>query len=86
VTQTFSDLGNSITVTLANGALTLDSVAAAPGYTYELQQVRADRVRVEFFGATDGVRIEVNVVDGQMVATYQPNNGSGGGGSSGPGG
>ena len=47
--------------------LTLVSVNPAPGYAEEIEDQRADRVRVRFRTATDSWRIEVRIENGQMV-------------------
>lgn len=62
VTQTFSSTGGSIDVTLENGALTLDSVSPAAGFTPEVHDAGGERVEVRFFDAQGKewrIRIEV---------------------------
>ena len=62
VTQTFASTGGSITVTLANGVLSLDGVSAASGYNPEVHDNDGDRVEVRFFDAQGKewrIRIEV---------------------------
>jgi len=62
VTQTFSSTGGSIDVTLENGALTLDSVSPASGFTPQVHDGGGERVEVRFFDAQGKewrIRIEV---------------------------
>jgi hypothetical protein len=51
VTQTFSSTGGSIDVTLEHGALTLDRVSPAAGFTPEVHDGGGERVEVRFFDA-----------------------------------
>ena len=53
----------------SGSGLTLVSVDPAAGYDQEIEDQRADRVRVRFRTATDSWRIEVRLENGQMVDT-----------------
>ena len=68
VTQTFSSTGGSIDVTLDNGALTLDRVTPAAGFTSEVHDGGGERVEVRFFD-TQGKewRIRIEVADGTFT-------------------
>ena len=68
-TKTFTSSGGSITVRSSGSGLTLVSVDPAAGYDQEIEDQRADRVRVRFRTATDSWRIEVRLENGQMVDT-----------------
>ncbi len=79
-TQTFSSVGGSITVRLADGALSLLGTTPAPGFAEEIEDNSSERVRVRFRDDDRSSRIEVRVEGGQMVHDIDEN-----GGSSGPG-
>jgi hypothetical protein len=64
-TRTYSSAGGSITVSWNGTALSLDAVTPAPGYSAEVEDQRADRVRVRFEGDDDS-RIEIRVEDGEV--------------------
>lgn len=64
-TRTYSSTGGSITVSWNGSALSLDAVTPAAGYTAEVEDQSADRVRVRFEGAGDS-RIEIRVEDGEV--------------------
>ena len=64
-TRTYSSAGGSITVSWNGSALSLDAVTPAEGYSAEIEDQRADRVRVRFEGAGDS-RIEIRVEDGEV--------------------
>ena len=67
-TQTFDSAGGSITVTLANGTLTLGTVTHADGYTYQTPNSAGQTVEVRFFDAKGKEwRIRVDLVNGAMV-------------------
>ena len=68
VTQTVPSTGGSITVTLDNGALHLDDVSPATGFTVEVHDNTTSRIEVRFFDA-DGKewRIRVEVAGGAMT-------------------
>ncbi len=69
--QTFSSSGGSITVSLANGALSLTGTSPAAGATAQVNKNEASRVEVEFFDADHQriSRIRVDLVDSAMVPT-----------------
>ncbi len=62
-TRTYSSTGGSITISWSGSAFTLVSVAAADGFTAEVEDARWDRVRVDFEGNDDDARIEVRISD-----------------------
>lgn len=64
-TRTYSSTGGSITVSWNGSALSLDAVTPAAGYTAEVEDQSADRVRVRFEGDGDS-RIEIRVEDGEV--------------------
>ena len=49
--QAFSSAGGSITVTVANGAVTLASSSPAPGFAAEVHDNGPSRVEVRFFSS-----------------------------------
>jgi hypothetical protein len=62
VEQAFSSAGGSITVTVANGAVSLASSSPAPGFTAEVHDNGPSRVEVRFFssgGQEWRIRIEL---------------------------
>lgn len=62
-TRTYSSAGGSITVSWSGSAFTLVSVAAADGFTAEVEDARWDRIRVDFDGNDGDARIEVRISD-----------------------
>lgn len=64
-TRSFSSSGGSISVTWSGTSLTLNSVAPAPGFRAEIEDLSSSRVRVDF-GGDDDARIEVRVDDGRL--------------------
>ena len=62
-TETYQSSGGSITVTWDGSAFHLDSVNPAAGFSYEVKDLRWDRVRVDFEGDRDDARIEVRLSD-----------------------
>jgi hypothetical protein len=68
-TQTFTSAGGSITVTLANGALSLAGVSPAAGNTSHVNKNEAGRIEVEFFNSDEQriSRIRVDLDGGTMV-------------------
>jgi hypothetical protein len=68
VTQTFSSTGGSIDVTLGNGALTLNGVSPAAGYTPQVHDGGGERVEVRFFDAQGKEwRIRIEIAGGSMT-------------------
>ncbi len=66
--QTFSSAGGSISVTFADGALTLNRVSPADGFTSQVHDDDADRVEVRFFDAQGKEwRIRVEVEGGALT-------------------
>ncbi len=65
--DTYSSAGGSITVRWDGAALDLQSVTPAAGFEAEVEDDRADRVRVRFRGDSDDVRIELRVENGEIV-------------------
>lgn len=63
-TQQYASTGGSITVRWDGSALTLVSVDPADGYTAEIEDQSATRVRVRFRGDDGDSRIEIRVRDG----------------------
>jgi hypothetical protein len=73
-TQAFSSAGGSITVTLANGSLSLTSTSPAAGQYAQVTKNESDIVEVEFYARPDfsggrTSRIRVEVVNGALVRT-----------------
>lgn len=68
-TRTYTSLGNSITVSWSGSAFTLQSVSPAAGFSAEIEDQAATRVRVRFRSDTDDTRIEVRVNDGELIET-----------------
>ncbi|MGH9133365.1 MAG: hypothetical protein ACRDZZ_05465 [Ilumatobacteraceae bacterium] len=66
-TETYTSAGGSITVRFDGAALNLEDVAAADGFDPEVEDERADRIRVRFRGDSGDVRIEIRLQDGQVV-------------------
>ena len=64
---TYGGIGGSVTVRLANGALSLQGTSAASGYSTEIKQNRADRVEVIFTDGDHETKIRVDLVNGSMV-------------------
>lgn len=62
-TRTYTSAGGSITVDWSGTAFTLVSVAAADGFTAEIEDARWDRIRVDFEGDDDAAHIEVRISD-----------------------
>ena len=50
----------------SGSALSLGSMSPAAGFTPEVEDNQADRVRVRFRSDSDDARIEVRVNDGQL--------------------
>lgn len=67
VDRTFSSGGNSITVRLQNGTLTLLASNPASGYTDEIKKSGGVRVEVRFDNGSNTVDIRVDLENGQMV-------------------
>jgi hypothetical protein len=65
--QTYPSPGGSITVRLANGALSLLSVDEAPGYHRDIKVERADEVEVRFESEGAEYTIRIRIEDGHMV-------------------
>lgn len=71
-TDTYDSTGGAITVSWNGSALTLQSVAAKPGYVAEIEDQTATRIRVDFEADDDDnddapdSRIEVRVDDGRL--------------------
>jgi hypothetical protein len=77
-TQTFPSPGGSIAVRLEYGELALAGTPApAAGYSYRIEDDRADRVRVRFCGAEDSYRITVTIAGGEMVPEVEPGSATG---------
>jgi hypothetical protein len=68
VTQTFSSVGGSIDVTLADGAISLASSTSADGFTQEVHDNGPTRVEVRF--SSNGVewRIRIELVNGILTS------------------
>lgn len=71
VTETFTSIGGSATVRLDGGVLTLVSTAPAAGFVLDESSSSATEVEVKFRSASHESKIEVHVVDGQMVAEVE---------------
>ena len=71
--QTFSGVGGSVTVKLANGVLSLQSYSATSGYTAEVTTNRSDRVEVRFDNGSNETRIRVDLVGGSMQPRIDEN-------------
>lgn len=61
-TETYTSAGGTVTVTWDGSAFTLDDYQAADGYTAEVKDQRADRIRVDFKGPGNH-RTEVRISD-----------------------
>ncbi len=66
-TKTYDSSGGSITVSWNGSSLSLDSVNPAAGYTAEIEDNAATRIRVRFRGPGDS-RIEVRFENGQVTS------------------
>jgi hypothetical protein len=66
--SSYSSAGGSITVNLANGAVSLASSSPAPGYSAELHDNGPTRVEVRFDNGETEWRIRVDVQNGQLVS------------------
>jgi cytoskeletal protein RodZ len=66
VTKTYTAIGGRVTVTLANGALTLDSYPPTAGYQAEVHNQDPDDVEVRFSNGDNESRIRVRVQNGTM--------------------
>jgi hypothetical protein len=67
VEHAYSSDGGSVTVRVADGALSIVSSAPAPGYTEERHDTGPDRVEVRFHNADGEWRIRVDLVNGEVV-------------------
>jgi len=65
-TKSYSSAGGSITINWNGSALSLVSTEPAAGYTTEIEDNTAIRIRVRFRGATDS-RIEIRYENGQVT-------------------
>ena len=63
-TTTYTSIGGRITVTFANGSLTLDSTHATAGYQTEVHNQAPDDVEVRFNNGSRESRIRLRVKDG----------------------
>jgi hypothetical protein len=63
-TKTYTSIGGRITVTFANGTLTLDSSHATAGYQTELHKQDPDDVEVRFSSGNRESRIRIRVQNG----------------------
>ena len=70
-TQTIGGEGGTITVTFANGSLTLDAAAPAAGYTTDRRSTDGSAVEVAFASAANETRIRVRIVDGRISPTVE---------------
>lgn len=70
-TSSLSSVGGSITVRLEGGVLELVSVDPASGFVVDQTNTSPDRVEVRFRADTHESRIEVTLVDGQMVPVVE---------------
>ena len=69
IDQSFSSVGGSITVTVANGAVSLASSSPAPGFAAEVHDNGPDRVEVRFFsGGGQEWRIRVELHGGGLTS------------------
>lgn len=66
-TDTFSSEGGAITVSWDGSVFGLLAVSPLPGFTSEIEDESATRVRVRFRGAEDDHRIDVRVDDGELL-------------------
>jgi hypothetical protein len=66
ITQTYSSPGGSITVRLADGAVSLVSTQPAAGFSQETDDLGPSRVEVRFDDGSTEWRIRVDVVNGQL--------------------
>ncbi len=66
-TRTYDSAGGSITVDWDGDSFTLLSVAPAAGFSSEIEDQQATRIRVRFSGDSDDSRIEVRVNNGQLI-------------------
>jgi hypothetical protein len=66
-TRTYDSAGGSITVDWDGDSFTLLSVAPAGGFSSEIEDQQATRIRVRFRGDTGDARIEVRVNNGQLI-------------------
>ncbi len=73
VEQQFDSIGGSITVRLANGALTLITSNPAGGFTIESSDTSATRVEVRFTDGNHDSRIRVDLVAGAMQPRIDEN-------------
>ena len=73
VEQQFDSIGGSITVRLANGALTLVTSNPAGGFTIESSDSTATRVEVRFTDGNHDSRIRVDLVAGTMQPRIDEN-------------
>jgi hypothetical protein len=67
IIETYSSAGGSITVRWDGAVLSLQGVAPATGFDHEVEDQRADRIRVRFQGDDDDYRIEIRVDNGAIV-------------------
>lgn len=65
--ETYSSTGGSITVHWDGAALSLTAVTPADDFDPEVEDQRADRIRVRFRGDDGDVRIEIRFQNGQVV-------------------
>lgn len=65
-TKTYSSIGGRVTVTFANGALTLDSSMPAAGYQTDVHKQDPDDVEVRFSNANRESRIRIRVQSGAV--------------------
>jgi hypothetical protein len=66
-TETYSSPGGSITVRWDGVALSLQQVVPGTGFTHDVEDELADRIRVRFEGGGGDFRIEIRVDDGDVV-------------------
>ena len=66
-TETYSSPGGSITVRWDGVALSLQQVVPGAGFTHEVEDELADRIRVRFERDDGDFRIEIRVEDGEVV-------------------
>jgi hypothetical protein len=67
VIETYSSAGGSITVGWDGFALSLENVSAAAGFDADVEDERADRIRVRFQGDGGDLRIEIRIENGEIV-------------------
>jgi len=65
--HSYTSAGGSVTVTAANGAITLASSAPAAGFTQEVHDNGPTRVEVRFDNGQTEWRVRVDLVNGQLV-------------------